>query len=134
MQFTGFEDFREKYNPRNNPESFASWNTFGRSIGGLAELKRKGLIDIAFLDGMMMSDVMNWWIRFGALEKEAWERGDPNWWSHFPFIMEVVDYRRKQFPSGFDENGASKTAHSRGQTWVNPEYMMQLRARIMEES
>jgi hypothetical protein len=133
MQFTDLEDFDEKYNPSNNPESFASWNTFGRSIGGLAELKKKGLIDIAFLDGMMMSDVMNWWIRFGALEKEAWEKGSPNWWSHFPFIMEVVEYSRTQFPQSFDENGASKVAQSRGRKWVNPEEMMKLRAFILDE-
>jgi len=132
MEFTDLDDFTEKYSANNNPEVFASWNVFGRKILGLAELKRKGLIDIGFLDGMMFSDILNWWHRFGGLEKETWERGDENWWSHFPFIMEVVEYHRKLYPIDYDENG-NRTAR-RGWTWVRPEEMMQLRARIISKN
>jgi len=130
MEWTDLDDFREKYNRRNNSDIFASWNTFGRSILGLAELKRKGLIDIGFLDGMMLTDILNWWVHFGSLEKEAWERGSPSWWSLFPFIMEVIEYDRKNRPEGYDENGAYKWL--RGKPWVQPEEMMQLRQKLLK--
>jgi hypothetical protein len=130
MEWTDLDDFREKYNRRNNSDIFASWNTFGRSILGLAELKRKGLIDISFLDGMMLTDILNWWAHFGSLEKEAWERGSPNWWSHFPFIMEVIEYDRKNRPEGYDENGVYRWP--RGKPWVQPEEMMQLRQKLLK--
>jgi len=128
MEFKDYDDFRNKYNSINNPGVFASWNTFGRKILGLAELKRKGLIDIDFLDGMMISDVLNWWRRFGPLEKEALERGTSNWWSHFPFIMEVVEYHRSRYPKFYDENGNRKVPV--GQSWIKPEEIMRLRAKI----
>ena len=95
MEWTDLEDFWKKYNIRDTPEIMASWNTFGRSILGLAELRNKGLIDIIFLDGMMLSDIRRWWVYFGALEKEAWEKGQPNWWSVVPFVAEVIDYDRR---------------------------------------
>jgi hypothetical protein len=130
MEWTDLDDFREKYNARNNPDIFASFNTFGRSILGLAELKRKGLIDISFLDGMMLTDILHWWARFGSMEKEAWERGSPNWWSVVPFIMEVIEYDRKNRPEGYDENGVYKWL--RGKPWVQPEEMMQLRQKLLQ--
>ena len=130
MEWTDLDDFREKYNRRNNSDIFASWNTFGRQILGLAELKRKGLIDIGFLDGMMLTDILNWWTHFGSLEKEAWERGRPNWWSVVPFIMEVIVYDRKNRPEGYDENGTYRFL--RGKPWVQPEEMMQLRQKLLK--
>jgi len=131
MEWTDLDDFREKYNWSNNPDIFASWNTFGRSILGLAELRRKGLIDIDFLDGMMLTDVRNWWRRFGPLEKEAWERESSNWWSHFPFIKEVVEHDRKLRPNLYDENGNCRVRPD--QTWVRPEEMMKLRREILQQ-
>jgi hypothetical protein len=130
MEWTDLDDFREKYNRSNNSDIFASFNTFGRSILGLAELKRKGLIDISFLDGMMLTDILNWWAHFGSLEKEAWERRSPNWWSVVPFIMEVIEYDRKNRPEGYDENGIYK--YLRGKPWVQPEEMMQLRQKLLK--
>ena len=131
MEWADLDDFREKYNFGNNPDIFASWNTLGRSILGLAELMRKGLIDIDFLDGMMLTDVRNWWSHFGSLEKERWERGRPAWWSHFPFIMEAVEFDRKRSPMSYDENGNFRLRPSR--TWVQPEEMMQLRREILQQ-
>jgi hypothetical protein len=133
MEFINLDDFQQKYNFENNPEIFASYNTFGRSILSLAELRKKGLIDIEFLDGMMLADVRNWWLRFGSSEKEAWERGRPRWWSHFPFILEVFEYDRIFSFKAYDENGDFRTQFLRSnQTWVRPEEMMQLREKILK--
>ena len=130
MEWTDLDEFNEKYNRVNNPDIFASWNTFGRSILGLAELRRKGLIDVDFLGGMMLTDVRNWWAHFGSLEKEMWERGRPGWWSHFPFISEVIEYDRKRSPMVYDENGNYRVRPD--QTWVRPEEMMQLRREFLQ--
>jgi len=130
MEWTDLDDFRQKYNRKTNSDIFASWNTFGRTILGLAELKRKGLIDVDFLDGMMLADILNWWVRFGSLEKESWERGSPNWWSVVPFVMEIIEHDRKNRPKGYDEKGVYRWL--RGKPWVQPEEMMQLRRKILE--
>jgi len=73
---------------------------------------------------------LHWWARFGSMEKEAWERGSPNWWSVVPFIMEVIEYDRKNRPEGYDENGVYKWL--RGKPWVQPEEMMQLRQKLLQ--
>ena len=122
MEWTDFDDFNEKYSGRSNPETFASWNTFGRMITGLAELRRKRLIDVEFLDIMMINDIMNWWAKCGSLEKESWEKGVPNWRSHFPFIKEVIEYDRRLRPFRYDENGDRMSLRP-GRTWVRPEDM-----------
>jgi hypothetical protein len=131
MEWTDLDDFREKYNRRNNSDIFASWNTFGRTILGLAELKRKGLINMSFLDGMMLADILHWWTRFGSLEKESWERGSPNWWSVVPFIMEVIEYDRKNTPENYDENGVFRRL--RGKPWINPDEMRELRNQLIKK-
>jgi hypothetical protein len=131
MEWTDLDDFIEKYNARNNPDIFASWNTFGRSILGLAELHRKGLIDIDFLDGMMLTDIVGWWNKFGALEKERWERGRPAWESHFPLIMEAIDWDRKRRPNRYDDVGNFIVGPN--QTWVQPEEIMQLRRELLPQ-
>jgi len=132
MEWTDVDDWREKYNWRNNREIYASYNTFGRSILGLAELRRKGLIDMDFLDGMMLTDIVNWWAHIGSLEKEKCERGRPSWPSHFPFIMEVVEYDMKRRPFSYDENGNFRVRRP-DETWVRPEEMMQLRREILQQ-
>jgi len=101
MEWTNYDDFSKKYNPSNNLDLYASWNTFGRSIIALADLWRKGLIDMDFFDGMMMTDILNWWAFFGSMEKERWERGRPGWRSSVPFIMEVIDYYKIKNPVFF---------------------------------
>jgi len=131
MEWTDLDDFREKYNARSNPDIFASWNTFGRSILGLAELHRKGLIDIDFLDGMMLADIVHWWAKFSGLEKERWERGRPAWESHFPLIMEAVELDRKRYPYRYDDNGNFIVRPD--QTWVPPEEIMQLRRELLQQ-
>jgi hypothetical protein len=123
MDWTNYDDFHQKYNPRNNADIYASWNAFGRSILGLAELKRKGLIDLNFLDGMMLTDIMNWWAYFGSMEKERWERGRLGWGGSVPFVMEVIEYYRKD-PLFFDEDGNYKSRTDK--PWVKPEEMMPL--------
>ena len=120
MDWTNYDDFHQKYNPSNNADLYASWNTFGRSILALAELKRKKLIDLDFLDGMMLTDVMNWWAHFGSMEKERWERGRPGWGGSNPFVMEIIEYYRKN-PLFFDENGNYKDGINK--PWVKPEEM-----------
>ena len=131
MEWTDLDDFREKYNARNNPDIFASWNTFGRSISGLAELHRKGLIDVEFLDGMMLADIVHWWAKFSGLEKERWESGRPAWEGHFPLIMEAVELDRKLHPHRFDDDGNFKVRPD--QTWVRPEEIMQLRQELLQQ-
>ena len=126
MEWTDLDDFSQKYNFRNNVDVYASQMTFGRSLLGLAELKRKGLIDLDFLDGMMTTDALNWWARFGALERERWKRGRPGWHSLVPFVMEVIEYSKIKRPWEFDENGDYKSSSARGQPWVKPEEMRQL--------
>jgi hypothetical protein len=130
MEWTDLDDFNQKYNPRDTPDIFSSYNTYGRSILGLAELKRKGLIDLDFLDGMMLQDILSWWRRFGTLEKERWERGTPAWYSHFPFIMEVIEYDRKNRPAGYYKDG--KWRGSGNRTWVQPEVIMELREQVLK--
>jgi hypothetical protein len=128
MEWTDLDDFRKKYNPSNNSDTFASWNTYGRSILGLAELRRKGLIDLDFLDGMMLADVLGWWAHFGSLEKEAWQRRRPNWRRVVPFVLEVIEYHRKRYPELYDENGNFRNLV--GRPWVQPEEMRQLQIEL----
>ena len=129
MDWTDLDDYTKKYNPNNNAEIYASMVTFGRSILGLAELKRKGLIDLEFLDGMMMNDTLNWWAYFGSMEKERWENGSPGWRSSVPFIMEVIEYHKKKTPFEFDENGNYKFITT-GKPWVKPEEMKILQEKL----
>jgi hypothetical protein len=84
------------------------------------------LIDLDFLDGMMTADALNWWARFGALERERWKRGRPAWRNVVPFVMEVIEYNMKRVPWMYDENGARITTSSRGEPWVKPEEMRKL--------
>jgi len=131
MMWTDREDFREKYSAINNPEAFASWNTFGRTIAGVAELRRKNLIDIDFLDEEMINDIRNFWGKFGALEKEAWEKGTPMWDCHFPFIKEVIDHDRRKRPWLYDEETGEFMLEQRhreqGVVWIQPEEIEQMR-------
>jgi hypothetical protein len=128
MDWTDYDDFHKKYNSSNNADIYASWNTFGRSILGLADLKRKGLIDLNFLDGMMLTDTMNWWAYFGSMEKEMWEIGRPGRPDSLPFIMEVIEYYKKNRPFFFDENGNYKSRASK--PWVKPEEMRPLMEKL----
>jgi len=134
MEWTDLDDFREKYNTTNNPETFASWNTFGRTINGVAELKRKNLIDIDFLDEEMIIDILTWWGKFGQLEKERWEKGRPAWGGHFPFIKEIVDSDRRTRSWLYDEEtGDLKIPpeyRERGIRWIKPEEIEQMRIKL----
>jgi hypothetical protein len=123
IQCTDQDEFDEKYDGRKNPDVFAAWITFGRSILGLAELNKKRLIDIDFLDNSMISDIANWWTVFGALEKDSWEKGDPNFEGHFPFIRKVIDYDRRIRPFRYNENGEIALPWLAKYTWVPPEEM-----------
>jgi hypothetical protein len=60
MEWINRTDFHEKFNPSSDWEAQASWNSFGRSIEGLADLHRKNLIDIEFLDHEMLTDISGW--------------------------------------------------------------------------
>ena len=134
MEWTDRDDFNEKYNPINNPEAFASWNTFGRMISGVAELRRKNLIDIDFLDEEMINDIRWFWVGFGSLEKEGWERGTPAWGNHFPFMKEVIDYDRRKRPWLYDEvTGEFKLPQrfrDQGAVWIQPEEIEQIRMKL----
>jgi hypothetical protein len=134
MEWTDGRDFYGKYNANNNPEAFASWNTFGRTINGLAELRRKNLIDIEFLDEEMIVDIRNFWGKFGAFDKEMWEFGRPNWGGHFPFIKEVIDYDRRRRSWLYDEEtGEAKLTQGqreRGIVWVQPEEIEPIRIKL----
>ena len=130
MEWTNWEDFTDKYNPWNDWEAMASWNSFGRSINGIAELLKKGLIDIEFLDGEMRQDISVFWLKFGRLELENWERGNPAWPSHFPLIKEVIDYRRKNEPWLVDDDGDPAIKLNPSYVWVRPERIMEIRKKL----
>ncbi len=130
MDYTDLDDWNSKYSREKTPEQVSDVTTFGRSILSLAELKRKGLIDCDFLDGMMLIDILNWWLHFGRLEKERWERGIPAWYGHFPFIKEVIEYDRKNRPAGYDKEGRYRFAGNK--VWVQPEEIMELRERFIK--
>jgi hypothetical protein len=129
MDWTDLDDYTKKYNPNNNVDLYASYNTFGRAILGLGELRKKRLIDIAFLDGMMMADTLRWWAHFGSLEKERWRRGLPGWENLVPFVMEVIEYHRKNSPWDFNEDGTWKRPAS-SKPWVKPEEMRLLQEKL----
>jgi hypothetical protein len=128
MEWTDLDDFNKKYNASNNSDTFASYNTYGRTILGLAELKKKGLIDLDFLDGMMLADIIHWWAYFGSLEKEAWQRRKPNWRRVVPFVSEVIEYQRKRYPELYDENGNNRNVV--GRPWVQSEEMRKLQVEL----
>ncbi len=129
MDWTDLDDFSKKYNVSNNVDVFASYNVFGRAILGLAELWKKGLIDLAFLDGMMTADTLRWWGHFGSLEKERWRRGLPGWENVVPFVMEVIDYHRKNSPWDWNEDGTWRRTTS-SKPWVKPEEMRPLMEKL----
>ena len=130
MEWINSNDFDMKYNVRENPEVFTSWNTFGRNISGLAELENKNLIDIEFLDLPMLPDIVGWWSRYGEMLLRRWEGGRYTWHSHFPFLEEVVGVDRVKRPWMYDSvTGEYLNPHSE-QRWVNPKKMTQIRARI----
>ncbi len=132
MEWTDRKDFDEKYNVQNNPELFTSWNTFARNIAGLAELKKKGLIDLEFLDLMMLTDITNWWRTFGEMTLESWKQGRYTWHSHFPFIEEVVKIDRVKRPWRYDrETGEYLAPHPRHR-WIDPKEMMRIRKEMYQ--
>jgi hypothetical protein len=131
MEWTNWKDFHEKYTPFNEWEAQASWNSYGRSIEGLADLWRKNLIDIEFLDQEMITDIASWWLKFGRLERENWERGFPAWSGHFPFIKEVLEYLVKTRPWLFDEAGNPVIELRPDQILVDPEEIMKVREQLL---
>ena len=134
MRWTDRDDFLDNYSAINNPEAYASWNTFGRTIAGVAELWRKNLVDIEFLDDEMITDIINFWGKFGPLEKEAWEKGRPMWSNHFPFIKEVIDYDRRKRPWRYHEETGEARLQQRhrdqGIIWIQPEEIEQIRKKL----
>ena len=136
MEWTDRDDFYNKYHPvwGSEKEKFASWNTFGRNICGLAELRMKRLIDVEFLDVEMVIDIVNWWSYFGRLELELWRREQPLWPGHFPFIKEVFESDMRRRPWMYDEmTGDLKIPpenRARGATWIQPEEIEQIRREL----
>ena len=131
----------ELYHPvdGSHPEAchlFASWRTFDRTIGGLAELRRKNLIEIDFLDGMMIHDIYNWWWSFGLLVYESIEKGSLlSEGENVPFIKEVIDYDRIRRPWMYDKASGEprETADpSIEHPWVKPEDVIELRDKFYQ--
>lgn len=132
MEWTAQNDFDIKYNVQNNPEVFTSWNTFGRNISGLAELKNKNLIDIKFLDLAMLTDIVGWWRRFGEMLLERWERGRYTWHSHFPFLEEVVDVDRVRRPWMYDRITGEYLDPHPNHRWIDPKEITKLRKKLYQ--
>ena len=132
MEWTNSNDFDMKYNVQENSKVFASWNTFGRNISGLAELESKNLIDIEFLDLVMLTDIVGWWMRFGEMLLERWERGRYTWHSHFPFLEEVVEVDRVKRPWMYDNQTGEYLNPHPAHRWVDPKEIMQIRKKLFQ--
>jgi hypothetical protein len=135
------DDFIEQYHPvfGSHPEAkhlFASWRTFDRTIGGLAELRRKKLIEIDFLDSMMIHDIYNWWWTFGQLVYESIEkRSLLSEGENVPFIKEVVDYDRMRRPWMFDNDTGEPREPADSSIelpWVKPEDVIEIRKKVYQ--
>jgi len=140
MRYKDLDDFLEQYNPvtGSHPEAkhlFGSWVTFARTIGGLATLRRKNLIEIDFLDGAMINDIYNFWYNFGQVAYESTEKRIPLFGGNAPFIKEVIDYDRIRRPWMYDKDSGEPRGPSDPNielTWVKPEDVIELRKKVYQ--
>ncbi len=67
MEFTGNADWNEKYGPRADPEAFSAYMTVLQTYNSIAQLVKKGIMDIETLYDLIMP----------AAFKYAWEKAKP---------------------------------------------------------
>jgi len=73
QEYTGFNDFWEKYGLENNPEAWANWQSVASFFHGIGVLVKKGLIEPNLLDELISPNVFGAWIVMGPIVKEFQE-------------------------------------------------------------
>jgi hypothetical protein len=108
----------------------------------LATLKRKNLIEIDFLDGMMINDIYNWWYMFGQVVYESIEKGTQLFGGYVPFIKEVIDNDRIRRPWMYDKDSRRPWMYDKDSgepvdpiqqyPWVKPEDVIEFRKKFYQ--
>ena len=70
QQWEDYDDFMEKYGPETNPEAWANWMSVGSFFNGIGVLLKKGLVDIALVEELLVMTTFVSWIRIGPIVRE----------------------------------------------------------------
>jgi hypothetical protein len=78
QEYTGFNDFWDKYGLENNPEAWANWQSVASFFHGIGVLVKKGLIEPSLLDELISPNVFGAWVVMGPIVKgfQEWVESD----------------------------------------------------------
>ena len=78
-EFDGFEDWREKYSVKVNPDVFLSYGLVETFFEGIGVLFQRGLLDISMIDDFMSSDLEAYWLKMKPVTEGLRDAMSPTW-------------------------------------------------------
>ena len=112
MEWNDYDDFRKKYNLRNNPEAWAAYNSAGRFYEGLGVLVHRKLIDISWMYDTMAEDVIYFWDKFKEYTKTTREDRVPEAWLFVEYLYNIILKNKAEIQGVFPHRHVAVTTTS----------------------
>jgi hypothetical protein len=89
--YSGYDDFMEKYWMTSNPELFNKWGRAESYLEGIGVMMKRGLLDPSLMDDLMSGFIIAMWDKYGSFIQEFRKRNNqPQFGEFFEYLYREV--------------------------------------------